>query len=79
MKESATDSTDAQVDLSALIDQLIVQLAEEIRSKQSKQSLHTSVSDLLRLVEAKKELAPDQVREVIVKWIEPNDPTSSND
>jgi hypothetical protein len=78
MNKSATNRTDAQLDLSELIDELIEQLAAEIKARQPKQSLHTSVSDLLRLVEAKKELEPEQVKEVIVKWIEPNDPTSSN-
>lgn len=67
------------VELSALIDDLIEQLAADIKTKQPKPSLHAAVSDLLRLVEAKKELEPDQVKEVIVKWIEPNDQTSSND
>jgi hypothetical protein len=67
-----------QVELSELIDELIDRLAVNMRTNDGKSSLHTVVSDLLRLMEAKKELEPDRAREVIVKWIESNDQTSSN-
>jgi hypothetical protein len=57
-------------DLVSLIEELIAEVAKELRSATREKPLHTLVTDLLKLVEAQKEVAPSEVREVTVRWIE---------
>ena len=52
-----------------LMDVMIRRIHEELGKKNSKESVHSLAGDLLKLLAWQKDLGPEEVKEVTVRWI----------
>lgn len=68
-----------QIEINEVIGELIKAVTAELKKEKRGSAVHVLVTDLLKLLEAHKTTRQEEIREVIVRWIDPTQDYPSTD